>query len=130
MKKYYVRVNGIPYEVEIEEIGAGRMASPQAVPFRSAGTGEMTTSSEYKAAKQEEAAGDSVRVNSPMPGTVLKINVQHGSRVTKGQVLLILEAMKMENEIAAPANGVIAGIAVKKGAQVNAGDLLLTIDNK
>lgn len=129
MKKYYVRVNGVSYEVEIEEIGAGRMA-PQAMPLRSSGSTDNTAAKEYRASREEEVAGDSVRVNSPMPGTVLKLNVQNGSRVSKGQVLLILEAMKMENEIASPCEGVISGISVKRGAQVNAGDLLLTIDNK
>lgn len=129
MKKYFVRVNGIPYEVEIEEMGSGRMA-PQAMPMRNQAAAESTPAREYRASREDEATGDNVKVNSPMPGTVLKLNVQTGSRVTKGQILLILEAMKMENEIAAPCDGVISGIGAKKGAQVNAGDLLLTIDNK
>jgi len=129
MKKYFVRVNGVSYEVEIEEIGAGGMM-PQAMPSRSTSYTESSTSKEYRAAREDEAAGDNVKVTSPMPGTVLKLNVQPGSRVTKGQVLLILEAMKMENEITAPASGVISGITAKKGAQVNAGDLLMAIDNK
>ena len=127
MKKYFVKVNGVPYEVEIEEMGSGRMSSQMPSP-RSASYSESGTIRENRAAKSDEYTGDSVKVNSPMPGTVLKINVQKGGRVSKGQVLLILEAMKMENEIIAPADGVVTALGVSKGAQVNAGDTLLTID--
>jgi len=127
MKKYYVRVNGVSYEVEIEEIGAGRMA-PQMVSNRSTSSTDRGTVKDNN--RNADNGSENTRINSPMPGTVLKLNVQVGSRVTKGQVLLILEAMKMENEIIASSDGVVATVGANKGAQVNAGDLLLTIENK
>ena len=67
-------------------------------------------------------------LNSPMPGTVLDIKVAEGAAVTAGQVVLILEAMKMENEITAPADGTVASIPVAKGASVNSGDTLMTFN--
>ena len=76
------------------------------------------------------AAGSAggVKLEAPMPGTVLKINVKVGDSVKKGDTVLILEAMKMENEIAAPADGVIASVNVAQGASVNTGDVLATLN--
>ena len=100
MKKYRVNVNGTVYEVELEEItGAAPAASP--------------------------AGGE--KVCAPMPGTILSVNVSNGSAVKKGDVLMILEAMKMENEIMAPCDGTVTSVAAAKGAAVESGALLCTI---
>ena len=112
MKKYKVNVNGTAYEVEIEEMTGAPAAAPVAaapaapVPAAS-GVGESTT--------------------SPMPGNILAVNVAAGDTVKKGQVLMILEAMKMENEIMAPHDGKVTAVAVTKGAAVESGALLCTI---
>lgn len=120
MKKFNVTVNGNKYEVEVEEIGGGvasvaPVSAPVAAPAPAA------------APKAAGAAG-SVKVEAPMPGTVLKVNVKVGDSVKSGDTVLVLEAMKMENEIAAPADGVIASINVSQGATVETGDILVTLN--
>ena len=108
MKKYKVNVNGTVYEVEIEEMTGAPAAAPvAAAPAAPAGAGE--------------------RVAAPMPGNILSVNVAAGDTVKKGQVLMILEAMKMENEIMAPCDGKVTAVAVAKGAAVESGALLCTI---
>jgi len=108
MKKYKVRVNGTLYEIELEELtgSAPAEAAPAAAPPEPAGT---------------------EKVSSPMPGTILSINVAAGDRVKKGQILMILEAMKMENEIMCPRDGSIVSVNTSKGAAVETGTLLCTI---
>ena len=108
MKKYKVNINGTVYEVEIEEMTGAPAAAPvAAAPAAPAGAGE--------------------RVAAPMPGNILSVNVVAGDTVKKGQVLMILEAMKMENEIMAPCDGKVTAVAVTKGAAVESGALLCTI---
>ena len=108
MKKYKVNVNGTAYEVEIEEMTGAPAAAPvAAAPAAPAGAGE--------------------RVAAPMPGNILSVNVAAGDTVKKGQVLMILEAMKMEYEIMAPCDGKVTAVAVTKGAAVESGALLCTI---
>lgn len=110
MKKYKVNVNGTAYEVEIEEM----TGAPAAAPVAAA-----------PAAPAASGAGESI--TSPMPGNILAVNVAAGDMVTKGQVLMVLEAMKMENEIMAPHDGKVTAVAVTKGAAVESGALLCTI---
>lgn len=110
MKKYRVNVNGTVFEVEIEEM-TGAPAAPAAAPA--------------PAAPAVPAGGE--KITAPMPGTILAVNVANGSAVKKGDVLMILEAMKMENEIMAPCDGVVTSVAVTKGASVESGTLLCTI---
>ena len=110
MKKYKVNVNGTAYEVEIEEMTGAHAAAPVAAPA---------------AAPAASGAGESI--TSPMPGNILAVNVAAGDMVKKGQVLMILEAMKMENEIMAPRDGKVTAVAVAKGAAVESGALLCTI---
>lgn len=113
MKKYKVNVNGTAYEVEIEEMtGAPTVA---AAPVAASA-----------AAPAASGAGESI--TSPMPGNILAVNVAAGDMVKKGQVLMVLEAMKMENEISAPQDGTIASVNVRKGDVVNSGDLLITMN--
>ena len=109
MKKYRVNVNGTAYEVEIEEMTGAPVAAPAAAPA---------------AAPVASAAGEAV--TAPMPGNILAVNVAAGDTVKKGQVLMILEAMKMENEIMCPHDGKIASVAVQKDATVESGSVLCT----
>ena len=110
MKKYRVNVNGTAYEVEIEEMNGAPAAAPVAAA---------------PAAPAASGAGESI--TSPMPGNILAVNVTAGDMVKKGQVLMVLEAMKMENEIMAPHDGKVTAVAVTKGAAVESGALLCTI---
>ena len=114
MKKYRVNVNGTAYEVEIEEMTGAPAAAPVAAPAAAA-------------APTPAAGGAGERINAPMPGNILAVNVVAGDTVKKGQVLMVLEAMKMENEIMAPRDGKVTAVAVAKGAAVESGALLCTI---
>ena len=113
MKKYRVNVNGTAYEVEIEEMNGAPAAAPVAAA--------------PAAAPAPAASGAGESITSPMPGNILAVNVAAGDTVKKGQVLMVLEAMKMENEIMAPHDGKVTAVAVTKGAAVESGALLCTI---
>ena len=116
MKKYRVNVNGTVYEVDVEDIsGAAPVAAPAAVP----------AAAPVAAPVSAPAGGE--QVTSPMPGNILAVNVAAGDTVRKGQVLMILEAMKMENEIMCPCDGKIVSVSVTKGATVESGTLLCVI---
>ena len=136
MKKYKVTLNGTSYELEVEEIDAGY--APGEVPNSAAIFKTNTATSPVAVPVQASASaavektlrtptGGVQTIESPMPGTILDIRVKSGDTVTEGQALLILEAMKMENEIMAPRAGIIDMVQVTKGASVNAGDVLLSI---
>ena len=113
MKKYKVTVNGNVYEIELEEINAADVKSAPAA---------------QKPAEPVSApAAGGETVASPMPGTILGVNVANGQAVKKGDVLMMLEAMKMENEIVAPCDGTIASVAVTKGSSVETGTVLCVI---
>ena len=114
MKKYRVNVNGTAYEVEIEEMTGAPAAAPVAAPAAAA-------------APTPAAGGAGESINAPMPGNILAVNVVAGDTVKKGQVLMVLEAMKMENEIMAPRDGKVTAVAVAKAAAVESGALLCTI---
>jgi biotin carboxyl carrier protein len=119
MKKYKVNVNGTAYEIEIElmsEAEALSTPAPQAAPQAAPA-----------AAPAPAASGEGEAVNSPMPGTIVSVNVKVGDAVKAGQVLMILEAMKMENEIMAGADGVVTAVSVSAGQAVEAGTALCTI---
>ena len=116
MKNYTITVNGNVYDVTVEEgaAGAATSAPKAAAP---------------KAAAPKAAAGQgSVKVNSPMPGKILSVKTSVGQAVKKGEVLMILEAMKMENEVVAPQDGTIASINVAEGDSVEAGVVLATLN--
>ena len=114
MKKYRVTVNGTVYEIELEELtgAAPAAAAPAAAPAPAP-------------AAAAPAGGE--QVTSPMPGTILAVNVAVGDTVKRGQVLMILEAMKMENEIMCPCDGKIASVNTSKGSSVESGTLLCVI---
>jgi len=137
-KKYRIVVNGEVYEVEIEEVSGGRspaVSAPLAAPERAAApirpqSAPVIAPPKEKAAPIKSAApvptGAAV-VTSPMPGTILQVKVNVGDVVKYGQPVVILEAMKMENEIVATTNGTVKEIRVGKGATVNSGDALVVI---
>ena len=136
MKNFKVTVNGKTYEVEVEEIG-GSASTPKVTrpaPAASAPPPRPVAAAPAPKAKPKAAApgntaadGSGTPIPSPMPGNILSINVREGDSVTKGEVLLILEAMKMENEIMAAGDGTVTSINVTKGATVSAGDTLLVV---
>ena len=122
MKNYTITVNGNVYDVTVEEgtgstAGAAKAAAPKAAAPKAA----------PKAAAPAGAQG-AVKVNAPMPGKILKVNVNAGAAVKKGDVLLVLEAMKMENEIVAPQDGTVATINVAVGDSVEPGATLATLN--
>ena len=111
MKKYRVTVNGTASEIELEELTGAAPAPAAAAPA--------------PAPAAAPAGGE--QVTSPMPGTILDVKVSQGASVKKGDVLMILEAMKMENEIMCPCDGKVASINAAKGAAVESGTLLCVI---
>lgn len=122
MKNYTITVNGTAYNVTVEEGTSNAPASqapvsapvaaPQAAPAKPAAP----------------ASAGSVKVDAPMPGNILDIKVSNGASVKAGEVLVILEAMKMENEIVAPQDGTVASVNVNKGDTVEAGQTIITLN--
>ena len=124
MKNYTITVNGNVYDVTVEE-GTGS-AAPAAAP-KAAPAAPKAAPAAPKAAAPAGAAG-SVTVAAPMPGKILGVKANPGQVVKKGDVIVILEAMKMENEIVAPQDGTIASINVATGDSVEAGATLATLN--
>ena len=108
IKTYNVKLNGKVYEVEIEEVKASQQPTMSATP-------------------QAAPAGAGQAVEAPLQGSMFNILVKEGQAVKKGDVLAVLEAMKMENEIIAPVDGTVSAIHVEKGQNVNLGDTILEI---
>lgn len=126
MKNLIVTVNGVAYNVTVEE-GTGAPVAPAAPAAAPAPAPAATPAAPAAPAAPAGAAG-SVVVNAPMPGNILDVKVKPGDSVKAGDTLLILEAMKMENEISAPQDGTIASIDVRKGDVVDSGALLCTMN--
>lgn len=124
MKNYTITVNGTPYNVTVEE--GSSSAAPVASAPAPAPAVAPAPQAAPKAAPAPAAAG-SVKVDAPMPGNILDVKVSNGTAVKAGQVLVILEAMKMENEIVAPQDGTVASINVNKGDTVEAGQTIITL---
>ena len=122
MRKFIVNVNGNSYEVEVEEVG-GAVSAPVAAPKAVAAPAAAPKAAAPKAAA---APAGGTPVKAPMPGNVLDIKVSNGQAVKEGDVVVILEAMKMENEIYAPCDGTVTVVA-SKGSTVNTGDVLVSI---
>ncbi|NLG85692.1 MAG: biotin/lipoyl-binding protein [Firmicutes bacterium] len=130
MRTFVVTVNGEKYEVVVEETGDDvQIAAPTPVAAKSAAVSKpapkATPAPQPKPAAKPVAGAGSI--NAPMPGTILSIKVSAGQTVKKGDVLLTLEAMKMENEIMAPTDGTVTEIFVSVGQSVNTGDVLLNL---
>lgn len=121
MKSYKITVNGLSYDVTVEEQGVSSPGVSSPAPVASAPAAPAA------AVTPGAPSRAGVQLRSPMPGTLLSFKVAKGQAVKAGQVLLILEAMKMENEIVAPASGTIAALCVAEGASVNTGDVLVEI---
>lgn len=119
MKKYRVNVNGSLYEIEIEEMSAPATMSAAAPAAPAAPVAP--------AAPAAPAPAGGTQIKAPMPGTILDVRVQAGQSVRKGDILFILEAMKMENEIMSPCDGKITGVNVRKGDAVETAALLCGI---
>ena len=122
MKKYNITVNGTTYEVIVEEVdnvdSVATCTSP-AVPA-------PTTKAAPKISTP--AANGSTPITAPMPGTILDVKVSLGQSIRKGDVICVLEAMKMENDIPSPQDGTVASVNVQKGSNVNANDVIITLN--
>ncbi len=130
MKQYRVTVNGQSYDVAVEELGAGAAPARAAAPAPLAAPAPASAPVVAPAAAPAPVAASagSLTVKSPMPGTVMSFKVAAGQSVNRGDVLLILEAMKMENEIVAPQAGKVAALRVPVSASVNTGDPLVDLE--
>ncbi len=122
MRKFIVTVNGVSYDVEVEEKDA---ASVQPAVKEQTRTAVQPAENKPAAVKPAAVSGAGNPVKAPLPGTVLEVRASRGQAVKAGDVLMILEAMKMENEILAPADGTVSEIVASKGAEVGTGDILL-----
>jgi len=123
MKQYKVVVNGQSYDVSVEEVGA----SAQAVTRTSSPAPALVQAAPAPASAPSAPVPGALSVKAPMPGTVMSFKVTVGQEVKRGDVLLILEAMKMENEIVAPQAGKVAALRVPVSASVNTGDSLVDL---
>ncbi len=118
MKAYKVTVNGTVYEIKLEVIDPSEVKTS---------TASASASAPASAPSAPTAGAAGKPITAPMPGTILKVNVKNGSAVKKGDILMILEAMKMENEIMAPTDGTVTSVSTQVGASVEAGTVLCTL---
>ena len=123
MKTYNITVNGVTYVVDVEEVGT--TAAPAVAPTPAAAPAAPKAA---PAAPKAAGKAGAVAVKAPMPGNIMKVNVKVGDAVKKGDVLCVLEAMKMENEIFAPADGTVASVEVSQGATVATDAILVTLN--
>lgn len=130
LKKYKISVDGKSYEVEVEDVASGASLNVRTAPDSApaaAPVPETAAAPQAAAVKPVSAPADIAGeiLRAPMPGTILSVAASAGQAVKRGDILLVLEAMKMENEIVAHIDGTISGIYVQKGSTVNAGDTLV-----
>ena len=119
MKRYNITVNGKAYDVAVEEVGADSPASVVSAPVQAAPA---------PTAAPAAPVAEGTKVSAPMPGTILDIKVAVGDTVEAGQAIVVLEAMKMENDIVAPQDGTVASINVTAGQSVESGAVLATMN--
>ncbi|MBR6411439.1 MAG: biotin/lipoyl-binding protein [Clostridia bacterium] len=122
MKNYKITVNGVTYDVSVEEVGADSAPAQPSVQASAPAAAPVKP-----AQSAPQGAQGSVKVTAPMQGNVMKIKVKVGDSVKKGQTVAVLEAMKMENDIPSPADGVVASVNVSEGASVKSDDVILTL---
>ena len=131
MKRFNVTVNGVAYDVTVEEIGGAVAAAPVAVPVAApapAAAPAAPVAAPAAAPTAPAGAAGAVAVKAPLQGTVMKVLVKPGDSVKKGSPVCVIEALKMENDVPAPADGVIASINVKSGDSVKTDEVLLTMN--
>ncbi len=126
--KYVVTLNGTDYEVDVTELSEAIVTSiaPTAAPAAPVAA-PAATAAPVAPVAAAPVSGTGTPVSSPMPGTILKVNTAAGQSVTEGDVLFILEAMKMENEIVAPVSGTVSQVAVSAGTSVDTDQILAFI---
>ena len=122
MKRFLIKINGKTYDAEVEDLGASAAAPAPAAAPKAAAPAPAPA-----APAAAPKAGGPANVTSPLPGTVLRLVKNAGDTVAAGEVVMIVESMKMENEVVAPEAGRIASIAVAAGSAINTGDLLFTL---
>ncbi len=125
MKNYTITVNGNVYNVTVEEGAAGGTAASRQVPVQPV---QPAKASEVKEAAPAAGTAGTIKVNAPMPGKVVAVKANVGDKVKKGQAVIVLEAMKMENDIVAPEDGIVASINVAAGSAVEAGETMATLN--
>lgn len=131
MRKFVINVNGNSYEVEVEEIGGApsvapvAAATPTAVPTTAPATAPTPTPAPTPVVAAPPAGA--TNITAPMPGSIVSVKVSVGQAVKKGDVLCVLEAMKMENEIMAPSDGKVVSVSTTQGSTVNTGDVLVSL---
>lgn len=126
MKRFLIKINGKTYDAEVEVLGASA-AAPAVAPAPAAAPKAAAPAPAPAAPAAAPKAGGPANVTSPLPGTVLRLVKNAGDTVAAGEVVMIVESMKMENEVVAPEAGRIASIAVAAGSAINTGDLLFTL---
>ena len=134
MKKFNIKVNGISYEVEIEEVkdgapqaAASKIAAPKVTPKVAAPKVEAPKAAPAKSKEAVAAGAGEHSIDAPMPGKIVKVVVEEGQSVKAGDVLLILEAMKMQNEITADADGTVKAVNVVAGQNVKVKESLVIL---
>ena len=126
MKRFNVTVNGVAYDVTVEEVGGVAASAPVAAPAPSAAPAAPVAAPAPAAAPAGPAGATAVK--APLQGTVMKVLVKPGDSVKKGSPVCVIEALKMENDVPAPADGVVASVNVKSGDSVKTDEVLLTLN--
>lgn len=132
LRKFKIKIDGQEYLVEMEEVGGTPASQPQSAPQPAAQpvpqpVPQATATQPAPQPAKPQSAGEGQAVTAPMPGTIIKLMVQPGEQVAKNQPVMVLEAMKMENEIVAPKAGVITQLQVDKNEKVDSGALLFKL---
>ncbi|WP_017416991.1 biotin/lipoyl-containing protein [Clostridium tunisiense] len=133
MKKYVIKLNGKVYEVEMEEVTGETSAAYEKISTASQNSIQQNSVQQSNAPENNATQSSGSQnaegeiLDAPMPGNIINVAVKVGDTVKKGQLIIVLEAMKMENEIVSPKDGIITSVAVSKGQSVNAGDALVKI---
>ncbi len=132
MRKFMITVNGSTYEVDVEEVGGGVSAAPAPAPQvapapQAAPAAAPAPAPQAAPAPAAAPPANATTVTAPMPGSIVSVRVKVGDTVNQGDVLCVLEAMKMENEIVAPSAGKVVAVNATQGASVNSGEALVSI---